>query len=81
MAKYLYSGVRQGVSLATGTQTVEGVEQSTFEDFDLVPGSEIDLPADNAVVKTMVAAKLLQPIEGGNAPTKRAKSTGGASNA
>ncbi|WP_282093041.1 hypothetical protein [Epibacterium ulvae] len=80
MAKYLYSGVRQGVSLATGTEKIEGVEQATFEDFDLIPGPELDLPENNEAVKNMVEAGLLTPVGGSKTAAKR-KATGGEADA
>lgn len=58
--RFLYTGPRQSVSLKTGeTKDKDGKKLSKFTDFDLVPDSEVDLPDDNPLVKSMQAQNIL----------------------
>ena len=49
--KYLYEGPNSGVTLQDGTEVL------------LWNGKEVELPADNEYVKTLVALGYLKPIQ------------------
>ena len=50
MSRYLYSGPFSAVALAGGREAV------------LIPGGEVELPAENAWVREMIAQKRLTPV-------------------
>ena len=62
MAKYTYSGPFDTIELTT-TKTVDGDAVKTTEDVRLVPGAQVTLPEDHKLVKRMIAAGHLKPVE------------------
>lgn len=62
MARYTYHGPPQRLSLVTSTRKTKGVEERVFKDFAFETNREIDAPADNPVIVSMVAAGVLVEI-------------------
>ena len=59
--KYLYEGPNSGVTLQDGTEVL------------LWSGKEVELPADNEYVKTLLALGYLKPIQEEKKETKKTK--------
>lgn len=76
MARYIYHGPAQDVSLAVGLGKSEsGEKQSRFRDFHLATGKETpDLPDDNPIVLRLKARGLLTPLATAKSAPKPAKS-------
>ncbi len=53
MMKFIYSGPPSGVTLSSGKTKTEVM---------LFPGREVELPEDNAYVRSLIARKHLAPV-------------------
>ncbi|WP_170433042.1 hypothetical protein [Ruegeria arenilitoris] len=77
MARYIYHGPVQHISIAVGQKKgPDGELQSEFKDVALIPGADpLELPADNDVVKGMIDRRQLLEVDDAAAKstTKSAK--------
>lgn len=62
MAKFIYSGPVQSLSLASGTEKgPDGASVSKFVDVVLTPGAEVELDGENPIVAGMIDQGVLAP--------------------
>lgn len=78
MARYIYRGPVQHISIATGrSKGPDGAMRSTFKDVDLIPGAEpVELPADNRVVLGMIDAGQLTEADDATGKSTRTSKKG-----
>ena len=81
MDKYIYHGPTQHLSLKTGVKKQDGEDVAVYEDFSFIDGKPVSPPAENELVKTMIDTQMLMPVEDTTKPARKAKTTGGQTNA